>query len=363
MALSQIAPAVGQEAGPVAGPAAGTQPRGTQPEGTLEQVATAAAPAAEAVPADAPFDLTAWTPPDPETAGPGPFGDAVRAGARLMNETYAVIGPEVSDPAKRYAGNNLACTNCHEAGGTKPYAMPLVGITGQFPQFRARGNAVATLEDRVNGCMQRSMNGKALPLDSPEMKAFLAYFTFISRGVPVGAKLTGAGTQPMDLPDRAADPKAGAHVYAEVCASCHGENGEGQRNGEVGDAQGYAFPPVAGPDSFNDGAGMFRLWTATRFIHANMPQGTDHTSPVLTPDQAYDVAAYVESLPRPQRAGNEKDFPDRLKKPFDSPFPPFADPFPAEQHKFGPFGPIQDWLKQAQAKADAEAAAAEPEHQ
>jgi thiosulfate dehydrogenase len=44
--------------------------------------------------------------------------------------------------------------------------MPLTGVWGQFPQYRAREGAVVTLEDRINGCMERSMNGRALPLDS-----------------------------------------------------------------------------------------------------------------------------------------------------------------------------------------------------
>jgi thiosulfate dehydrogenase len=35
-----------------------------------------------------------------------------------------------------------------------------------------------------------------------------------------------------------------------------------QRTGRRGDAQGYIFPPLWGPDSFNDGAGMNRLLTA-----------------------------------------------------------------------------------------------------
>ena len=45
------------------------------------------------------------------------------------------------------------------------------------------------------------------------------------------------------------------------------------------------------------------------------------------------------------RAGLDRDYPDRAKKPVDAPFPPFADAFPLEQHRLGPFGPILDAQK------------------
>jgi thiosulfate dehydrogenase len=62
-------------------------------------------------------------------------------------------------------------------------------------------------------------------------------------------------------------------------------------------------------------------------------------------EDAWDVAAFINSQPRPARAHRELDYPDRAKKPVDAPFPPFADPFPLEQHRLGPFGPILDAQK------------------
>src|SRR5699024_12507350 len=90
-------------------------------------------------------------------------------------------------------------------------------------------------------------------------------------------------------PDRAADPVAGEQVYAEQCSVCHGDDSHGMRNGEPGDGEGYLYPPVFGDDSYNDGAGMYRMLMAYRFILANMPQGADHEDRILTPDEAYDV--------------------------------------------------------------------------
>ena len=100
------------------------------------------------------IDLTQWMLPDIRTVGDGPFGQLVRYGHSLFTDTANEIGPSVSEPAKRLAGNNLACQNCHLRGGTQPYAMPMTGVWGQFPQYRAREGMVDTLEERVNGCMQ-----------------------------------------------------------------------------------------------------------------------------------------------------------------------------------------------------------------
>src|SRR6516165_1934254 len=112
------------------------------------------------------IDLSKWTPPDIGVVGDDPFSKLVKYGHKLFTDTANEIGPSVSDSAKRLAGNNLACQNCHLRGGTEPYAMPMTGVWGQFPQYRAREGMVDILEERINGCMQRSMNGRALSLAS-----------------------------------------------------------------------------------------------------------------------------------------------------------------------------------------------------
>ena len=301
-------------------------------------------PAAEVVA----IDLTKWTPPDIGTVGDDAFGKLVKYGYALFTDTANEIGPAVSDAAKRFAGNNLACQNCHLRAGTQPYAMPLTGVWGQFPQYRGREGAVDILEERINGCMERSMNGRALPLGSREMKAFSSYMRWLSTGVPAGARLLGAGTLRIKEPERAADPGRGAEVYAQVCAACHGSDGLGQpaQNG-----LGYQFPPLWGPDSYNNGAGMSRLLTAAAYALHNMPLGTRFDAPVLTDEQAYDVAGYIVSQNRPEKANLERDFPIRLQKPIDAPYGPYADGFPAEQHRFGPFGPIRAKVKELAAES------------
>lgn len=241
-------------------------------------------------------DLTQWSPPDLAAVGDDPFGKLVKYGHALVTDTANEIGPTVADPNKRFSGNNLACQNCHLQAGTQPYAMPLTGIWGQFPQYRGREGDVDTLEDRINGCLERSMNGRPMPLESREMKAFAAYMRWLSTGIPDGARLIGAGALRVKEPARAADPGRGAAVYAEVCSVCHGADGLGQRAPQ---GAGYQVPPLWGPDSYNNGAGMNRVLTAAAYAMHNMPFGTTFT--VLTDDDAYDVAAYLVSQTRPQK--------------------------------------------------------------
>lgn len=273
------------------------------------------------------------------------YGKLVRYGKELTDRTFAYIGPEVKNTRMRYAGNNLACASCHEVSATKAFAIPWVGAHSTFPQYRGREDEVSTLEERVNGCMERSMSGRKLPLDSREMKAYVTYMHFLSRGVPVGARVQGQGLPAFKAPDRRADLVAGEKVYAEKCIACHGPEGAGVRAGKPGTATGYTFPALWGKDSFNNGAGMNRMLVASAFVKNNMPMGTTHLQPQLTDDQAYDVAAFVLSHPRPAKANLDRDFPARWNKPVDAAFPPYVTGAPADQHKYGPFAALQEKMK------------------
>jgi thiosulfate dehydrogenase len=268
-------------------------------------------------------------------------GMLIRRGRDLVTATYAHIGPAVADEAKRYAGNNLACSNCHLNAGTKKFGIPLWGLNELFPQYSFEAGKEITIEDRINSCMTRSMNGKPLPLDSEEMKAFVAYIVFLSTGARRGARLSGLGEGRMPELKRAADPVRGKAVYETSCAPCHQRDGRGVLRDRQLPNFGYLNPPLWGPDSFNDGAGMATLITIANFVHFNMPNGTSYTRPRVSQQDAWDVGAYVISQPRPKRAGLDKDFPDRLEKPVDIPYGPYADGFSQKQHMYGPFGPIR----------------------
>jgi thiosulfate dehydrogenase len=222
-------------------------------------------------------------------------------------------------------------------------------LKDQFPQYNSETGTVITIEQRINACMTRSMNGSPLPLDAPEMRAMVAYVEFLSLGVRPGEALTGYGAGQMAELDRAADLQRGQTIYKQSCLVCHGMNGEGIRRNLPTTDLGYLVPPLWGPDSFNNGAGMNRLITLANFVHFNMPNGTSYLLPRLSPEQAWDVAAFVVSQPRPRKADLHKDFPDLLEKPVDTPYGPYADGFSEKQHVFGPFGPIREELARLKA--------------
>src|SRR5882757_4682305 len=119
--------------------------------------------------AQAPAPAAIWTVPEIGALPDNASGRQIRRGRDVITATYAQIGPEVPDPPRRFAGNNLACSNCHLQAGTKKFGIPLFGLLGKFPLYSPRKGAEITIEDRLNACMTRSMNGRALPTGAPEM--------------------------------------------------------------------------------------------------------------------------------------------------------------------------------------------------
>jgi len=217
----------------------------------------------------------------------GPLGDAIRRGRAIMIATR--------DSLPGHAGNRLDCTNCHRGAGTLLSSGPWIGSYASFPQYNARAGRVIRIEDRVNECLRRSLNGTPLAPDGREMNDVVAYFAFLSTGIPHGPRAPWLGYRRLVL--RAGDARAGGRLYSRACARCHGANGEGSA----------AAPPVWGPQSYAIGAGMARLGTAAAFIRWNMPFDRPGA---LTDRQAFDVAAFILSHPRPDTPGKEKDWPN-----------------------------------------------------
>ncbi len=237
--------------------------------------------------------------PDYSANGPGFItpvmsdGELIAEGYKLVSRTFAAIGPQVSDPAKRFAGNNLSCQNCHLDGGTKRSGLPLVGVFKTYPKFSARSGRTISLDERLDECMTRSMNGRKLPGDSREMVASLAYMRFIGGPEPIKSEPAPAAPQE-------ASAVRGAEVFGRVCAVCHQPDGLGRLRGSATSTLGYDFPPLWGPDSFNDGAGMDRFEHAVGFIRHNMPRGVDPAHPQLSRQDAWNLAALLQSKPRPR---------------------------------------------------------------
>lgn len=202
-------------------------------------------------------------------------------GYKIVNDTQHF--------ASRYVGNSLNCSNCHLQSGTKPNALPL-NVAGMYPKWRAKNGKRNGIGLRIRECFVYSMDGIMPPDDAPEVLAIAAYVTYLSQGEVLGEEPEGRGVP--TLPDTGYDPNPanGRAVYLEQCASCHGVQGEGTGTGAA------RMPALWGLDSYNKGAGMNRIQEAAGFIWQNMPLGQDRS---LTPQQALDVAAYLNLQYRP----------------------------------------------------------------
>jgi thiosulfate dehydrogenase len=274
-----------------------------------------------------------------------PADSLVRYGRELIENTSYYLGPKGT---VAQITNGMNCQNCHLSGGTIPWGNNYGAVASLYPQFRARSGGIETMEKRISDCMERSLNAdKAVDSTSREMKAIIAYMHWLGDGIPKNHKPNGSGITKLPYLDRAADPLKGKTVYINKCQRCHGANGEGQKNTED---YGYIYPPLWGDNSYNTAAGLFRLSRFAGYVKSNMPYlEADYHNPQLTDEEAWDVAAFVNSQPRPSKIFNE-DWPDISKKPIDHPFGPYADSFSEQQHKYGPFMPIEEARKKLAAK-------------
>ena len=231
-----------------------------------------------------PLDYTA--PPDsliPDDS----LGAAIRRGRALFLHT--------ADSLPAYAPANVRCVSCHLDAGRRAGSAPLAGVMARYPAYLERAGAVVTIHDRVNFCFTRSLAGTRLPSDSREMADMVAYMAWLSQGVPHGAQVRGQGMPKM--PPLVGDSARGAALYVGSCASCHGMDGQGIPP---------VYPALWGARSYSIGASMAREERAASFIKHNMP----FTAPgTLTDQQAYDLAAYINSQPRPDLPGKERDWP------------------------------------------------------
>jgi thiosulfate dehydrogenase len=76
-------------------------------------------------------------------------------------------------------------------------------------------------------------------------------------------------------------------------------------------------------------------------VKNNMPFGTSQSTQQLSNEEAWDVAAFINSQPRSYK-NIDSDWPDLATKPYDHPFGPYTDSiFDQAQHKYGPYAPIK----------------------
>ncbi|MBN9356850.1 MAG: c-type cytochrome [Herbaspirillum huttiense] len=252
----------------------------------------------------------------------GPRFEAPRLADMLKekNATQLILGARLNIETGRllpqHVGNGLNCASCHLNAGTVGGGSPYVGVSAAFPTYAARAGRVITLEDRINGCFPRSMNGKPLPPGSQDMQAMLAYIEWMRRDAQPGEKVPGRGIGKIDQKLKP-DPVNGERIYHAQCAACHGAQGEGIRS----PSGQWVYPALWGAQSFNIGAGMARTYTAAAFVKRNMPIALHDRFPLgqggLSDQEAVDVAEFFTHQPRPDFAPKTRDWP-RDKKPADA---------------------------------------------
>ncbi|MGE8203183.1 c-type cytochrome [Heyndrickxia sp. NPDC080065] len=236
-------------------------------------------------------DPLAYNPPNMDAVPEGPDGDAIKRGYKIVNETNSVLDG--------YVGNKLSCSSCHAGAGLEQSVSPLVGVTAKYPQYRPREGKIMSIEDRINGCMVRSMNGKEIPENSADMRAIVSYLSYISKGIPTGEpELPWLGQNKMKNVPKP-NVNDGDSLYKQSCVACHAADGSGTNTN--------SGPALWGNNSFNDGAGLSRLTQLAGYIQRNMPAGQAGS---LTNQQAVDLAAFILSKDRPEWKGHNKDWPN-----------------------------------------------------
>jgi thiosulfate dehydrogenase len=250
-----------------------------------------------------PADAAAFTPPPETTIPDDEFGATIKLGENIFHDTQHY--------APHFVGNALQCSNCHLDRGRLAGAAPLWAAYVAYPAYRAKNHHVNTFEERMQGCFRFSMNGATPPAGDKVLVALQTYAYFLAKGAPIGVDLPGRNYPKLKKPAKF-DYAHGQQVYAGHCALCHGDQGQG-RTGADGRV---VFPPLWGPQSYNWGAGMASIDDAAAFVKANMPLGLGGS---LNEDEAWDVAAYLDSQERPQDPRFTGSVADTRAKYHDSP--------------------------------------------
>ena len=250
---------------------------------------------------------TAWEVPK------NPLKDPTLDNSKLSNEIRWGFKIFTNTPheAPQFAPSQMSCNNCHLNAGQRERSLPLVGVAGMFPEYNKRSGRLFSLGDRIVDCFLRSENGtgssdepEELPNQtSKEVLAVSAYLTWIAQGNEVGKNPSWRGQNtiatPNLIPVDKLDPRKGEAIFMENCTNCHGEDGQGV---QVGDKK---PGPLWGPNSWNDGAGAARIYTLAGIIRYSMP----YLNPAsLTDEQAQQVAAFINSKPRPVFPFKQQDY-------------------------------------------------------
>ena len=203
---------------------------------------------------------------------------AIQRGHAISERSYELL--------PKFVGNKLHCGSCHLDVGRSPRSSWWVGMFAE-----GKYDTAQKFFDRINQCMQRSMNGKPIPTDGPDMAAFNAYFRWLDEQ----AQSLALPPQPTGMPKvetLTGDPVLGKVLFSQRCAACHATDGQGRYESKT-----YYRPALWGPNSFNTLAGLgAKPEKMAGFLKHNMPLGSGGS---LTLQESWDLTAFIVSQPRP----------------------------------------------------------------
>lgn len=224
----------------------------------------------------------------------GKEGDLIRYGIEILANTEGTIGPKSK---LKMSNNDVNCKACHledDNGlpGTKKHVIPFINAINNFPKLDIETMKIISLQDRIRGMAGAS--SQQFPDDSKEMKAIIAYFQWLKKayGIKNGVKLEGTYLAKMNFPNRPANPVVGKKLYEENCSMCHGEDGKGMLNDNYAQGGGHLYPSLL---IWPDGGHMAMIPVLARFLRSAMPLGASAEHPTLTPSEAVDIAAFLNT--------------------------------------------------------------------
>ena len=240
----------------------------------------------------------------PKAYPDGELGRMVKLGEDILNNT------NTHPLTKDLVGNKLQCKSCHLKGsdgkpGTGNGIGTFIGTATSFPAYSKREKTVQSLQDRINNCFMRSMNGKRPIIDTEASMAMATYITWLSDGMemhmdgkrpcsPLNSSKWAKNAKKMAKIQKKATHENyvnGQKLFEAKCAACHGKDGAG-----VG-----AFPPLWGKNdkgewlANNTGSGVSKLNKGAAWVQSNMPLGQGGT---LTDQEAADIMLYVDGQER-----------------------------------------------------------------
>jgi thiosulfate dehydrogenase len=170
----------------------------------------------------------------------------------------------------------------------------LSAIESEYPQLDIKSMTIKSVEMIIQGML--GATPQEIPNNSKEMRAMVSYINWLGKNTKKNMNMENTKLDNnIPLPNRESNPTQGKALYTIMCASCHGTKGLRSKKPNFDLGAGYQFPAIAEKDAYDDGGHMYMIPLLTAFLYTNMPLGSSHEKPILKIEDAYDIAAFVNS--------------------------------------------------------------------